>query len=324
MIVVGEDETRAALPWKALIEAIREGFRAGWAMPVKHQHFVEVPGEADAKLLLMPAWAVGEYIAVKVATVFPGNAARGLPGVTAAMLLLSGRTGASLAVIDGGELTARRTAATSALAADYLARKDSKHLVVVGTGRLAGSSLIEAHAAVRPIERVTIWGRNPAKAAAVAARIGETGLDATATEDLAAAVGAADIVTSATIAQEPVIEGDWLRPGVHVDSVGTYSAESRETDDAVVRRATIFVDTRAGAPHAAGDLAIPLETGVITESDIAADLYDLTRGNHPGRTSAEEVTFFKSVGAAVEDLAAARLVYEERGGGCPHPSTGPG
>lgn len=313
MIVIGEEETRAVLPWRPLIDAIREGFCADWVMPVKHQHFVEVPGEADAKLLMMPVWAAGEYIVVKVATVFPGNTARGLPGVTAALLLMSGRTGAPLAVIDGGELTARRTAATSALAAGYLAREDSAHLVVIGTGRLAGSNLIEAHAAVRPIERVTIWGRNAEKAAAVAARVADTGLDATATEDLATVVGEADIVTSATIAQEPVIKGEWLRPGVHVDSVGTYSAQSRETDDAVVRRATIFVDTRTGAPHAAGDLAIPLETGVITESDIAADLYDLTRGAHPGRTSAEEITFFKSVGAAVEDLAAARLVYEGRG-----------
>jgi len=310
MIVVGEAEARAALPWKLLIAAIREAFRAEWAMPAKHQHFVEVPGEADAKLLLMPAWAVGEYIAVKVATVFPGNAARGLPGVTAAMMLLSGRTGEPLAVIDGGELTARRTAATSAMAADYLARKDSRHLVVVGTGRLAGSNLIEAHATVRPIERVTIWGRNPEKAAAVAARVATTGLVASATEDLATAVGEADIVTSATIVTEPVILGEWLRPGVHMDSVGSYSAESRETDDEVVRRATIFVDTRAGAPHAAGDLALPLKAGVISESDIPADLYDLTRGKHPGRTSAAEITFFKSVGAAVEDLAAARLVYE--------------
>ncbi len=310
MIVVGEAETRAALPWKALIAAIREGFRADWAMPVKHQHFIEVPGEADAKLLLMPAWAAGEYIAVKVATVFPCNAARGLPGVTAAMMLLSGRTGEPLAVIDGGELTARRTAATSAMAADYLARKDSRHLVVVGTGRLAGSNLIEAHATVRAIARVTVWGRNPEKAAAVAARVATTGLVASATEDLATAVGEADIVTSATIVTEPVILGEWLRPGVHVDSVGTYSAESRETDDEVVRRATIFVDTRAGAPHAAGDLALPLKDGVIVEADIVADLYDLTRNRHPGRTAAEEITFFKSVGAAVEDLAAARLVYE--------------
>jgi len=310
MIVVGEEETRAALPWKPLIEAIRAGFCADWSAPVKHHHFVEVAGEADAKLLLMPAWAAGEYIAVKVATVFPGNAMRGLPGVAAAMLLLSGRNGEPLAVIDGGELTARRTAATSAMAAGYLARKDSRHLVVVGTGRLAGSNLIEAHASVRPIERVTVWGRDPDKASAVAGRIAATGVHASATRDLATAVGEADIVTSATIAQQPVIRGEWLRPGVHVDSVGTYSAVSRETDDNVVRRATIFVDTRDAAPHAAGDLAVPLRDSVISEADIVADLFDLARGRHPGRTAAEEITFFKSVGAAVEDLAAARMVYE--------------
>ncbi len=310
MMIFDEDRTRALLPWRPLIEAIRTGFRDGCEMPAKHEHFIKVAGEPDAKLLLMPAWIEGGPIAVKVAAVFPGNADRGIPAVNAAVLLMDGKTGALLALIDGGEVTARRTAASSALAADYLARKDASHLVVLGTGRLGGGNLIEAHAAVRPIRRVTIWGRSPAKAAAVAARWQGKGLDVSATEDLATAVSEGDIVSTATLAAEPVLQGDWLRPGAHVDLVGNFAPTAREADDTAMRRATVFVDTRA-ALKTGGDLVIALANGTLRESDIAGDLYDLTRGAHPGRRDNDEITLFKSVGAAVEDWAAARLVYAE-------------
>ncbi len=310
MIVVEEARTRACLPWRPLVEAIREAFRAGCEMPAKREHFIAVPGAPDAKLLLMPAWTKGGPIAVKVANVFPGNAARGLPAVNAAVLLMDGATGAVLALIDGGEVTARRTAASSALAADYLARKDASHLVVLGTGRLGGGNLIEAHAAVRPIRRVTVWGRSPEKAAAVAARWQGKGLAVSATQDRATAVGEADIVTAATLAREPVLRGDWLRPGTHVDLVGNFAPTAREADDAVMRRATVFVDTPA-ALKTGGDLVTALANGTLRETDIAGDLFDLTRGAHPGRRDAEEITLFKSVGAAIEDLAAARLVWEQ-------------
>jgi ornithine cyclodeaminase len=309
MIQSNEAETRRALPWTDLIEAIRHGFRADWSMPVKHQHFVPVPGEPDAKLMMMPAWAEGEHIAVKVVNLFPGNSARGLPAVNAMVMLMDGRTGECLALIDGGEVTARRTAATSALAADYLARADSRHLVVVGTGRVAGDKLVEAHTVLRPIDRITVWGRDFQKAETVAARVSGGGIAASATEDLATAVADADIVTCATLSQTPLIRGEWLKPGAHVDLVGAYSPTSREADDEAIRRATVFVDTRAGAPHATGDIVEPLKSGVLKEEDVVADLFDLTRGLHSGRRDPDEITLFKSVGAAIEDLAAARLVY---------------
>lgn len=312
MLLTDEARTRELLPWRPLVEAIRDAFRADIQMPVKHEHFVTVPGAPDGKLMMMPAWSVGEYIVVKVVDVFPGNSARGIPAVNGAVLLLDAVTGVVLALIDGGEVTARRTAASSALAADYLAREDSAHLLLLGTGRVAGDNLIEAHASVRPIKRVTVWGRDPAKAAAVAERAVRLGFEASPTADMATAAADADIVSSATLAQEPIIEGDWLRPGTHVDLVGNYSPTSREADDAVVRKATIFVDTPA-ALKSTGDLALPLQAGVIRESDIAGTLYDLTRGKHPGRQDPEEITLFKSVGAAVEDFAAARLIYEQSG-----------
>lgn len=309
MMQFDEERTRALLPWGPLVEAIRDAFRSDCQMPAKHEHFIEVPGETNAKLLLMPAWTVGGMIGVKVAAVFPGNSDRGLTAVNAAVLLMDGRNGQTLALIDGGEVTARRTAASSALAADYLARPDSSHLFVMGTGRLGGECLIEAHAAVRPIRKVTIWGRSADKAAAAAEKWRDKGLEASATEDVASAVGDADIVSTATLAPEPILHGDWLQPGTHVDLVGNFAPTARESDDAVMSRGTVFVDTRA-ALKTGGDLVIALANGALTEGDIAADLFELTRGVHRGRADAEEITVFKSVGAAIEDFAAACLVYE--------------
>lgn len=309
MLVLNESETHKALPMKALVEAIRAMFAEGCEMPVRHHHSVSVPGEPDATLLLMPAWQSGAFMGVKIATVFPGNSARGRAAVNAAYVLLSAATGEVLAMVDGGELTARRTAAASALAADYLARKDAGHLLVVGTGRLA-LNLVEAHAAVRPIRWVTIWGRSREKAEAIAEKAAAAGFEAEAAGDLEAAVGEADIVSCATLSSEPIIKGAWLKPGSHLDLVGAFKPNMRESDDEVMRRASVFVDTRAGATKEAGDIVLALQSGALTEADIRAELAELARGEKPGRTSDQEITAFKSAGAALEDLAGAILAYE--------------
>lgn len=304
MQLIDAEKVRARLDWPGLLTALETMFRQGCTMPVRHHHTVNVPGEADATLLLMPAWQSGAYIGVKIVNVMPGNALRGLPAVAASYLLADGRTGQMLALIDGGELTARRTAAASALAASYLARADAAHLLMVGTGRLA-PNLIAAHASVRPLRQVTIWGRDPTKAAALAAAVRQTGLAAQATDALAEAAAQADIISCATLSTTPLLCGDWLRPGVHVDLVGGFRPDMREADDTAIRRASVFVDTRAGASQEAGDIVQPLASGVLAETAIVADLYALCRGEHNGRRSAEEITLFKSVGAALEDLAAA-------------------
>lgn len=309
MRLLGLNETRAALPFRQLVEALRDMFAKGCEMPVRHHHTVKVPGEPDATLLLMPAWQEGGYIGVKTVTVFPGNSARGRMAVNASYALMSAETGETLAMIDGGELTARRTAAASALAADYLARKEASHLLVAGTGRLA-LNLVEAYSSVRPIRRVTIWGRDRAKAVDVAVRATALGFEARAAESLEAACGEADIVSCATLSPVPIIKGEWLRPGVHVDLIGAFRPDTRESDDEAVRRSSVFVDTRAGATSEAGDIVIPIRTGVIQADAIAADLYELTRGLHIGRTAEAEITLFKSVGAALEDLAGAILAYK--------------
>ena len=309
MRVLGYSEVVAALDPPSLVEALRQMFRAGAETPARHHHAVPVPGRPDASLLLMPAWQAGRQIGVKLVTVFPDNAARQEPSLGGAYVLLDGQTGRTLALMDGPALTLRRTAAASALAASYLARPDCERLLMVGTGALA-AHLIEAHASVRPIVNVLVWGRNPEKAAKLARRLDRRNLKVAATTDLANAVRGAHIVSCATLSEEPLIAGHWLPLGVHLDLVGGFRPEMREADDDCVRRARIFVDTRAGALGEAGDIVQPLNSGVLHEDDIAGDLFDLARGSRAGRRYHDQITLFKSVGSALEDLAAARLALE--------------
>jgi ornithine cyclodeaminase len=218
-------------------------------------------------------------------------------------------SGCPVALIDGEAVTLRRTAAASALAATYLARADSKTLLVVGTGALA-PYMAAAHCALRAIERVLVWGRSAEHAAATAARLATDGPPAEICTDLAAGLAVSDIVTCATTAREPIVRGSLVRPGTHVDLVGAFTPEMRESDDALVERAEVFVDTFAGALKEAGDLVQPIAAGAIAREHVRAELADLVTGRHPGRGSAEAVTLFKSVGTALEDLCAARLVHE--------------
>jgi ornithine cyclodeaminase len=250
--------------------------------------------------------------AVKLATVFPENPShRGLPAIHAQILLFDALTGEPLALVDGTETTLRRTAAASALAARHLALPHAESLLVIGTGALA-PHLIAAHTLVRPIRHVTIWGRSHAKAAALAEAVGAPRPDLVveAAEDPAIAAARAQIISCATSAATPVLAGAWLSPGAHVDLVGGFSPHEREADDAVIRQARLFVDTRAGALSEAGDLLIPLASGVISPGAILGELSELCRGEVPGRTSAHDITVFKSVGAAIEDLIAAQLVLQ--------------
>lgn len=308
MLILDPNQTRQALPWDALIAALAAMFKTGCVMPVRHHHSVAVPGEADATLLLMPAWQPGAYVGVKLVSVFPDNHLRSLPAIHGSYLLSSGRTGELLAVIDGGELTARRTAAASALAASHLARKDASSLLVVGTGRLS-VNLIEAHSRVRPITEVMIWGRDRAKAAQAVSEARALGYAADVAEDLEAAARQADIISCATLSRAPLIRGAWLKPGSHLDLIGAFNKDMRESDDEAVRRARVFVDTRAGAFAEAGDILQPMAAGVINADHVVAELSELVGGTE-GRRSAEDITLFKSVGAALEDLAGAILGYE--------------
>lgn len=296
-----------------LIDAIAGLFRDGCEVPLRHHHAIETGG-MPATLLLMPAWRNRRHLGIKIVTVFPDNGAQDLPAVFGQYLLLSAQTGASLALMDGTALTRRRTAAASALASRFLSRSDSFRLLMVGTGALA-PHLIRAHATVRPIREVAIWGRTPAKAAALAERFNAGDLaalkiSAHVAEDIEHTIDAADIISCATLAQEPLVRGAWLKKGQHVDLVGGFTPAMRETDDEAVARARVFVDTRQGAGKEAGDIVQPLASGVLSPDGIVADLFELCRGEKRGRQAAGEITLFKSVGTALEDLAAAELVAE--------------
>jgi ornithine cyclodeaminase/alanine dehydrogenase-like protein (mu-crystallin family) len=306
------------LSYPGLVDILEAAFRKGAIAPLRHHHAIALDGRPEATLLLMPAWEAsapdgqqaGRYLGVKSVTVFPDNAARGKPAVLGTYLLLSAETGETLAVMDATRLTAWRTGAASALASRYLSRHDASRMLMVGAGALA-PQLIAAHASVRPIRQVAIWNRSPERAVALAAALAPTGLEIVIADDLEAAVRRADIVSTATLSAEPLIRGAWLVPGTHVDCVGAYRPDMRETDDEVVRRARIFVDTRAGAFGEAGDILQPLRAGVIGRDAVLGELTDLTRGSVGGRGTPEEITLFKSVGAAIEDLAAAIAVIAQ-------------
>ncbi len=266
--------------------------------------------------MLLPAWtapgaSAGEYLGVKIVNVFPGNSARGLPAVLGLYVLQSGVTGAPLATMDGTRLTLWRTAAASALAARHLARSDAKSLLLVGAGAMA-PFLARAHASQRRIERIAVWNHRPEGAHRLAQGLIAQGFRAHATGRLEEAVREADIISCATLSQTPLVAGAWLKAGQHLDLVGAFNMHMREADDAALKRARVFVDTGA-ALEEGGDVAIGLQNGALTRADVVADLAALVRGA-PGRGGPLEITLFKSVGAAIEDLAAAMLVWKKAGG----------
>jgi alanine dehydrogenase len=307
--LISAAEISQCLDWASLIPALEQAFQRGCQMPTRHHHVMSDAPESPVHLL-MPAWIHDGYLGVKAVNIFPANAKIGKPAVSGVYLLFSAQTGETLAVLEGGELTVRRTAAASALAARYLARDDASRLLIVGTGRLS-RQLALAHATVRPIRQVAVWGRNPEKAAAVANELRQSGLLVEVVSDLKAAVEAADIVSCATLSTVPLVRGAWLRPGSHLDLVGGFTPEMREADDEAIRRSRVFVDTRAGAMKECGDILVPLQNGLLSADKIQGDLFCLTRQLCLGRTSRDEITLFKSVGVAIEDLAAASLVYEK-------------
>jgi ornithine cyclodeaminase/alanine dehydrogenase-like protein (mu-crystallin family) len=310
MRTVTADDIDRVLSYPTLVEALREAFRAEIAAPVRHHHAI-----GNAMLLLMPAWTAGEqeaqsFLGTKIVTVFPDNGKLAKPAVLGSYILMSGATGEPLALMDGTSLTRWRTACASALAASYLAREDAAHLVMVGAGALA-PYLVRAHAAVRPLKRVTLWNRTRGHAVQAAFALAVGGLEVEVTDDLETAVRDADIVSCATLSATPLVHGKWLKKGAHLDLVGGFTPKMREADDDAVKKSRVYVDTRAGATKEAGDITQPLKSGALKKTGIQADLFELCRGEKKGRTGNMQITLFKSVGTAIEDLAAAMLVWSQ-------------
>ena len=313
MRVYSAEETRDLLPFSALIQALREMFQTGAEAPLRHHHAITPDGQPEATLLLMPAWSPVGLGGVKIVNVNPGNAARGVPALSSSYLLFETRTGRHLAMLDGGETTNRRTAATSALAASYLAAKGASSLLVVGAGRVA-ANLAGAFRAVRPIEDVAVWDIDAEMAERLARRLNGEGLRAEAAQNLESAIADADIASCTTLATEPLIAGAWLRPGQHLDLIGSFTPGMREADDAAVRRARVFIDTE-GALKESGDLIGPLRSGALSKERIAGDLFDLCRGDAVGRGNRRESTLFKGTGSALADLAAGTIAWSRLGTG---------
>jgi ornithine cyclodeaminase len=303
LLQLNAQQVANALPWQALVPALHEAFVQGCEVPARHPHSI---GDAGT-VLLMPAWRPGASLGVKTVTIFPGNGAQGLPGVHAVYSLFSASTGVPLAVLDGSELTARRTAAASALAAGFLARQDAQRLLLVGAGRVA-SLVPGAMRSVRPgLNHVEVWNHNPAGAERLAHQLRDEGFDARSTADLRSAVQRADIVSCATLSTTALVQGAWLQAGAHLDLIGSFTPAMREADGHCFKRSRVFVDTDE-ALNKSGDLLQATAEGAFQAAALQGTLSNLCRGQTAGRRSAAEITLFKSVGTALEDLAAAELV----------------
>lgn len=256
----------------------------------------------------------GRFMATKMFTSFPANLADGkMPAVQAVCVLFDGSNGRPLAVMDGTEITHWRTAADSALGARLLARPDVETMLVVGAGEMA-RWLVRAHRTARPsLRKVLIWNRTEERARELARLLEADGGDIVAVDDLDRATAEADLITTCTRSHLPLIKGANLRPGVHLDLVGGYTPQTREADDDAARRSRVFVDRRESAFHGVGDILQPIASGAIKETDVLGDLYDLASGTVSGRTSPDDVTFFKNAGGGHLDLMTCEAVFRQLG-----------
>jgi len=298
--------------FKKLINSLKEGFaEKSVETPMRHHHDFENPEEAiDSTLLLMPAWRAGNDLGVKIVTVSPNNGKYDLPSIQGSYLYMDAHKGSIRAILDAKALTAKRTAATSALAASFLAREDASVLLMLGTGALS-RNLIKAHASIRPISKVYIWGRDFNKSSEIALELKDDFLEITPIKDYTPYLAKADIISCATLSKTPLVFGQYLREGQHLDLVGAYKKDMREADDVAVMKSNIFVDTFQGGLKESGDIVIPMQSGILKRNAIKADLFDLCSSEKKGRESDSEITFFKSVGHASEDLIGAKYYFDQ-------------
>jgi len=312
MDVLGPEDVHRLLDYPSLIAALAEAHRQ--PAPVTSRVFLETPEDdrpVGEGFLVLPAWSAGRDFGTKLVTLLPDNAVKenGLPTVQAIYPYFDGETGAPKAVIDGTALTLRKTAADSSLGSSMLSRPDTETLLMVGAGALA-PHLIAAHLAARPsIDKVMVWNRTPERRDRLVAALRDD-LEIEPATDLENAVCQADVISAATMATEPLIRGAWLKPGTHVDLVGGFTPEMRESDDEAIIRASVFVDSFDTTVGVAGDIVQPMEAGVLAESDIRSDLYGLCRGDHPGRSDTDEITLYKNGGGAHLDLFTARHLVQ--------------
>jgi len=301
--------TRRHLEFGPLIEALRAMFASGCEVPLRQTLAIaDEHGAAAGTALVMPAWRRGRRFGLKTVMIFPGNGALGLPGLHSTYLLYDARTGVPLAQLDGDEITTRRTAAAAALAASYLSRTDARRLLIVGAGRVA-SLLADAIGSVRTLDAVTVWNHRPERAEKLAEQLRVQGHAARAVADLERGVREADIVSCATLAEQALVEADWLAPGTHLDLIGSFTPHMREAAPACFERARVYVDTPEALAKA-GDVLDAIAQRRFAPAALQGTLSDLCAGRVAGRGDGAEITLFKAVGSALEDLAAAELVVD--------------
>jgi len=298
--------------FNSLITHLKEGFSSNKIIvPMRHHHdFPNPEVNADSTMLLMPAWNPSKEAGVKIIAVSPENSQFNLPSIQGTYIYLDAKKGTIKAILEAKSLTAKRTAAASALASSFLSRKDASSLLMIGTGALS-INLIKAHASVRPITQVYIWGRNFDKAKEISSQLANESFSIKAIQSIEEKISDVDIVSCATLSKTPLVFGKHLKKGQHIDLVGAYKKDMREADDNAITKASVFVDTMQGGLKESGDIVIPLKQGLITEQDIKGDLFQLCSHEREGRLSNDEITIFKSVGHALEDLIAANYYYKK-------------
>lgn len=310
MINISADQIESLWQYDAFIPLLENAFQSDIVVPQRnHYNYENGQGENNSTLLIMPAWSNKEYVGVKMVTVSPHNGDLGLPSIQGNYTLIEAKNGKIKAQIDAKKLTVKRTAATSALASKYLSKKDSKALLMIGTGALC-PELIRAHCSVRPIEHVFIWGRAFTKAQQRAKELQSEKFEIRPIESLEQVAQSVDIISVATLSPRPLVFGKWLKSGQHIDLVGSYRPDMREADNECLLKSSLFIDSE-GALKESGDLAIPISEKVIAKSDIKSTLFEMTKHQVYQRASDQEITLFKSVGHALEDLSAAIYLMKE-------------
>ena len=310
MRIINAESVAKCLPYSDLIEKLRAAFTHDTCAPERTNHTIKNTQDSASSLLLMPAWKQEESIGIKIVSVFPENTANNLSAVHANYILMSAKDGIPKAVMDGSELTLRRTACASALAADYLAKDHTKTLLMVGTGNLA-PHLIRAHMKVRDYSKVLVWGRRKEKAEQLVSSLKDLDIEILSIENIEKACSLADVISCATLSKDALILGEWLKPGHHLDLVGAFTPEMREVNNEAIVKSRVVVDTYKGALSESGELIKAIKDGDINESHILSDMRELILLKKNIREDENNITLFKSVGTALEDLAAAELVIEK-------------
>jgi len=295
-----------------LISVMKNAFASSAIeVPLRHHHDFSNPKEqVDSTLLSMPAWNPGNEAGVKIVTVSPNNGNYNLPSIQGTYIYLDAHKGTVKAILAAKALTAKRTAAASALAASFLAKNNASSLLMIGTGALS-KNLILAHASVRHIKTVFVWGRNFKNAQAICEELSNEEFSISAIKTIKEKISEVDIISCATLSKTPLVLGKYLKKGQHIDLVGAYKKDMRESDDEAILKSQIYVDTYQGGLKESGDIVQPLQKGIISDKDIKADLFELCSNKKQGRQHNEEITYFKSVGHALEDLSAATYYYKK-------------